>query len=303
MRQQVALRDRGSAMRLQLTTASFSFYSLNRTFALARQVGVDSIELALTARVMRAGIEPVRAVAARHDMRIRSVLLGAPPTFPPERSALTADARFVRELPDCETVILPQAPAGAPVVSHLRAIHAYREAFGTAARHLAMENPAPARRESAIGALDHFAQFRRVAEEWDLNFTYDVSAGAEQRWVITEPLVAMGQRLRNVHFSDFRVSTELLAQRDGYGRLLPGAGMLPLRAFLRALARREYGGLLTLDVHPKALGAWWPPTVKNRLAAAVAYCRTAYAEGPAPAPAPPRVARIEEPAEAENESL
>lgn len=290
-------------MRLQLTTASFPYYSLNRTFGLARQVDVDSIELALTARVMRAGVEPVRAVAARHGVRIHSVLLSAPPTFPPERSALTADARFVRELPDCEAVILPQSPAGAPLGSHLRAIHAYREAFGTAARHLTLENPAPARRETTIGALDHFAQFRRVAEEWELNFTYDLSAGAEKRWVITEPLIAMGQRLRNIHFSDFRVSTELLAQRDGYGRLLPGMGMLPLRAFLRALARQEYGGLLTLDVHPKALGAWWPPRVKNRLAAAVTYCRTAFSEGSAPAPEPPRVARIEEPAEAENESL
>lgn len=290
-------------MRLQLTTTSFSYYSLNRTFALARQVGVDSIELALTARVMRSGAEPVCAVATKHGLRIRSVLLSAPSTFPPERTALTAGARFVRELPDCEAIVLPQAPRGTPLGSHLRAIHAYREAFGTAARHLALENPTPTKRETTAGALDHFAQFRRVAEEWDLNFTYDLSAGAEQRWVITEPLIAMGQRLRNVHFSDFRVSTDLLAPRDGYGHLLPGTGMLPLRAFLRALARREYRGLLTLDVHPKALGAWWPPTAKNRLAAAAAYCRTAYAEGLAPAPPPPRVARVEEPAEAENESL
>lgn len=290
-------------MRLQLTTASFPYYSLDRTFALARQVGVDSIELALNARVMRAGIEQALAVSARHDLRVRSVLLRTPPTFPPERSALTADVRFVRKLPDCEALVLPPAPADASLGSHLRAIHAYREAFGTAARHLAMENPTPAKRENAVGALDHFAQFRRVAEEWDLNFTYDLSAGAEQRWVITEPLIAMGQRLRNVHFSDFRVSAELLTQRDGYGRLLPGAGMLPLRAFLRALARREYDGLLTLDVDPKTLGAWWPPTVKHRLAAAVTYCRTAYAEGSAPTLAPPRAARIEEPAEAENESL
>lgn len=289
-------------MRLQITTASLPYYSLERALNLARRVGVESVELALTPRLLRAGADRAFTTAERHGVRIRSLLLPPPTSFPPERSSLTMVARFARELPHCEVFVLPPFPPATPLLARLGAIHSYREAFGSAARCFTIENAAPAR-DGEAGALDRFAQFRRVAEEWDLGFTYDLSAAAEQRWVITEPLGAMGKRLRNIHFSDFRALVAVHSSRAGRGQLLPTHGTLPLRAFLRALARREYGGLLTLDAHSSALRAWWPPVAKHRLAAAIAFCRTALSEGLPPAAPPLRSARIEERAEAENESI
>lgn len=287
-------------MHVQLTTASFPYYSLDRVTSLARRIGVQSVELALTARMIRTGAERVSAIGAQHGVRFRTVLLPPPLTFPPERNALTTVERFVRELPDCEVIVLPAAPPSATLTSHLQAIHTYRESFGAAARHLAIENPTPAKHGSSVGPLDHFAQFRRVAEEWDLCFTYDISAGAAQQWVITEPLLAMGHRLRNIHFSDVRLPTEHLAVRESEERLLPTQGMLPLRAFLRALARKDYSSFLTLDAQPRALRAWWPPTMTDRLTQAVAFCRSAYGAGLSPAAPLLPPARVQEPAENES---
>jgi hypothetical protein len=51
--------------------------------------------------------------------------------------------------------------------------------------------------------------------------------------------------------------------------------VLPLRAFLRALRRREYTGLVTLQLREVGLRAWWPPALHGRLSTAVAFCREA----------------------------
>jgi sugar phosphate isomerase/epimerase len=137
----------------------------------------------------------------------------------------------------------------------------------------------------AAGPLDRFPQLRRVVEEWDLGYTFDTSHAASAGWVITEPLPQMGARLRNVHLGDFR-------QRAAGGVLesapylpdgvqpqqlhrAPGTGVLPLRAFLRALRRREYAGLVTIDLRESGLRNWWSPARHRQLAAAVAFCRDA----------------------------
>ena len=88
-----------------------------------------------------------------------------------------------------------------------------------------------------------------------------------------------------------------------YLHQLPGDGILPLRAFLRVLCRRGYAGLVTLDLHPRALGAWWPPAARHNLAAALAFCRLVLRDC---TPSPPlhlerRGEASEAPAEAENE--
>jgi len=111
-----------------------------------------------------------------------------------------------------------------------------------------------------------------------------VSHAASNGWVITEPLPQMGVRLRNVHLSDFRQAAMIGAgtppllpgpPHNAQLHRAPGEGVLPLRAFLRALQRREYDGLLTIDMHELGLRAWWPPTLYQRLSAAVTFCREA----------------------------
>ena len=143
---------------------------------------------------------------------------------------------------------------------------------------------APGGNGGPAGPLDAFPQLRRIVEEWDLGFTYDTSYAASAGWVITEPLPRMGQRLHNVLLGDFRQALPSGPQRAvpilpadvraWQLHRVPGDGVLPLRAFLRLLLRRKYEGLVTLNLRPRGLAAWWPGAALEALAASVSFCRT-----------------------------
>lgn len=298
--------DTLDTMDLQLTTASFPYYPLGPTLALARQVGADGVELALTPGLLRHGVERVQRLMAYHQMPVRSVDLGRLR----DGDDLAGLGRFVAGLSECRVAVLP-APRGE---RHGEGLAAYiaRLRHGLAALAdsdvaLTIENAAPAGPDGEAGPLDRFPQLRRLVEEWDLGFTFDTSHAAARGWVITEPLPLMGGRLHNVHLGDFRPApspgrADLLPETGAAnrGHLIPGQGILPLRAFLRALCRREYRGLLTLDLHPSHLRAWWPPAARKRLAAALTFCRDATRDC-RPRGAFTLEARSEAPAEAEND--
>lgn len=296
-------------MDLQLTTASLPYYPLGSCLALARQLGFDSVELALTPRLLRQGGERASQLSAAHNAPVRS--LSVPPGLA-TTDAVEAVARFAAALPACRLLVVP-APSGAQGTGSLgrfvALIQQYLVALAGQGVALSIENAVPAPPGGPAGPLDRFPQLRRLVEEWDLSFTFDTSHAAGHGWVITEPVLLMGSRLRNVHLSDYRLphaagQVDLLnGAADGRPALhqLPGQGILPLRAFLRALCRREYRGLVTLDLQPRTLRAWWPPTARQRLAGALAFCQAFTHDGW------PRGITVfetpsETPAEAENES-
>lgn len=290
-------------MDLLLTTASFPYYSLARSMALTQQVGADGLELVLTPAMLRQGPERARQLAGEQGVPIRGLVLPTPSAkFPPEEAYL-AVARFVAALPDCQVLTLPPPPPGTGLAGLITLLRGYQAALGSAAQLLTVANP-PARAANGAAQFDRFPQLRRLAEEWDLGYTFDTCAAAEHNWVITEPLLAMGNRLRNVQLSDYRPPqarpTEL-TWPDAQRYQLPGQGTLPLRAFLRTLARRGYTGLLTLAPHSGAVLAWWPPLARRRLAAALAFCRSTLDDREPPRLPSPRP-EVELPAEAENES-
>lgn len=290
-------------MYLLLTTTSFPYYSLGRSMALAQQLGADGLELALTPAMLRQGPERACQLARDQGVPIRALVLPTPSVkFPPEE-CYPAVARFVAALPDCQVLTLPSPPPGTGLAGLITLLRGYQVALGSAARLLTVANP-PARAANGASQFDRFPQLRRVAEEWDLGYTFDTCAAAERNWVITEPLLAMGDRLRNVHLSDYRPSqahTTELTWPDAQRYQLPGHGTLPLRAFLRTLARRGYTGLLTLTPDPGAVLAWLPPLARRRLVAALAFCRATLDDREPPRLPSPRP-EVELPAEAENES-
>ena len=275
-------------MDLQFSTACLPYYPLSHSFATARALGLQSLELSLSPAILRQGAERVRRLSEGHAVVVRSIHVGGADRAPGGRDESRAVARFAAALPGCRVVVLP-APRGGGHTSantglgaYLELLRTYTDALAGQPVTLTIENPAPPREDERAGPLDRFAQLRRLVEEWDLGFTFDTSHAAGHGWVITEPLPQMGARLCNVHLSDFRPqaphgATELLPgrARDGRTHQLPGEGILPLRAFLRTLARREYGGLLTLELQGRSLHAWWPPSARTRLAETVAFCHAA----------------------------
>ncbi len=300
-------------MDLQFTTACLPYYHLGHSFATARALGLSSLELALTPVLLHEGAGRVLSLTERHGVAVRSLSVGWAGRAPLTREEIGAIARFATALPDCRVLVLPAPTGGVTggLGAYLNLLRAFGDALAGRRVALTVENAAPPGDAAGPGPLDHFPQLRRFVEEWDLGFTFDTSHAAGSGWVITEPLPQVGKRLRNVHLSDFRSEflhggTELLpgGLRDQRLHLPPGTGVLPLRAFLRALRRQEYRGLLTLDLRGPTLRAWWPPTARARLADALAFCRAALRDAGTPrAPLPERLfeATAEAEAEAENE--
>ena len=287
-------------MDLQVTTASLPHYPLGVSLALARQLGADGVELALTPAILRQGAERARQLAEARGVPVRSLSLAPLGRAAADPEQIAAVGRFAAGLPACEVVVLPapRADEAGGLGAYFGTIGHYLDALAGGQAILAIENAAPHPEglrpggpAGTAGPLDRFAPLRRLVEEWDLAFTYDTSHAAAHGWVLAEPLPLMGARLRNVQLSDFRPSArggaELLPSRVSDRQLHqpPGEGILPLRAFLRTLCRRGYGGLLTLELSPRSLRAWWPPSARHRLAAALEFCRATARDCGAPDPA------------------
>jgi len=267
-------------MDLQYSTAVLAHLPVSRSFAFARELGLTGIEIALTPLLYNRGPVRLCRFAERTGVLVRSLDLSGLGDMALDPTLIAGFVAFVTALPDCRVIALPTPRAMSSLNEYLTTLQRYTEELGDHAAVTLVNAPGNA---TAQGPLDRFPQLRRIVEEWELGYTFDTSHAASNGWVITEPLPQMGVRLRNVHLSDFRQATgagpgtppPLLPgpPRDAQLRRAPGDGVLPLRAFLRALQRRDYDGLLTLDLREVGLRAWWPPALHQRLSAAVTFCR------------------------------
>lgn len=281
-------------MDLQFSTACLHRLPLRASFALARDLGLGGLELALTPTIARRGPERVARLAARFGVAVRSLDLTPCAQALGEEGAIGRVAAFAAALGGVQVVALPAPAADQPggTGGYLQRLRACAEAFGEGVAITVIN--APGGGLAPPGPLDNFLQLRRIVEEWEFGYTFDTSHAGSAGWVITEPLPRMGKRLRNVHLGDFRhlptagqvLVAPLLPQDVQPWQLHrpPGDGVLPLRAFLRALRRRDYAGLITLDLRADGLRAWWPPAPRAQVAAAVGFCQVALHDQRAPRP-------------------
>ncbi len=287
-------------MQLQFSSASFHRLPLRASFALARDLGMGGLEVALTPAIVRHGPAGLLHLSERFGVAVRSLDLTPCYRTLGEEGVLGQIAAFTAALTDCLVVALPAPTADEPggVSGYLQLLRGCHEAFGGEVEITVIN--ASGGGIAAPGPLDNFLQLRRIVEEWEFGYTYDTSHAGSAGWVITEPLPRMGKRLHNVHLSDFRhlpaygqaLVAPLLPQQVQPWQLHrpPGDGVLPLRAFLRALRRREYQGLVTLDLRAEGLRAWWSPAVRALVAGSVGFCQAALQDQRAP-----RAERIERP--------
>lgn len=294
-------------MDLQYSTACLAYLPISRSFALARNMGLNGLQLSLTPLLYNRGPERLCRIAERSGIAIRSLDMSYLGEAVLDPRLIAGFAAFTTALPDCHTIVLPTPRTEGSLNGYLAALQQYAQALGD---HTAVTIVNASANATAPGPLDRFPQLRRVIEEWEYGYTFDSSHAASSGWVITEPLPQMGNRLCNVHLNDFRPrpsqtgfgADPLLPDRAPGAQLgrAPGEGILPLRAFLRALQRRGYTGLLTLDLRVVGPRAWWPPSLYGRLLAAITFCRETLATYE---PLPGQQPRIthQAPAEAENE--
>ncbi len=118
--------------------------------------------------------------------------------------------------------------------------------------------------------FDDLAALTRFAQERDCSVTFDTChAGANGEdilacYEIVRPV------LRNIHLSDVRWRSGL-----PYTHIMPGEGDLPLDAFLAALARDGYDGLVTLEMRPQEVGWFGRARHVQRMRQALEYVRAA----------------------------
>ncbi len=272
-------------MRFIFSTGSLYTYGVNRCFELAEQAGFDGIELMIDHRWDTRQPDYLLRLAARHRLPILAVhtpLEGAAIRgWPADRVGQVRATVELAEALRAEVVVhhlplrlrigwlragpwlLPAPLPGRDPYSEWLT-HAYPAFQQTTAVTLCIENlpavrllgrrvnPGRWNTPAAIGHFPHLTLDTTHLGTWGL----DPTAVYEQ----------LGGRVRHVHLSNF----------DGKEHRRPEAGRLGLDRFLARLAADGFGGTVTLELSPDALGAGQSDAeVGGLLAHSLAYCRKA----------------------------
>jgi len=271
----------GYALKVSLSTATLSIYPLSRTFALAKELGFDGVELVVSLEVLLRGPAYTKELSRRYGLPILS-LHPALFRFP---GWATMEERWRNSLALARQLGCPVMVFHAPRHSLARGCSVLDGLLSSGldeAPRIALEN-LPWFSNSGLEVLgtptaeEYIYQFRDFARERGLGVTLDTSHASVGGGDILSAYEALRPEVTNVHFSDMTGRWPnpwsswmhtLLVQHQ-----LPGKGKLPLRELLRRLRRDGYNGLITLEIGPLALGIWNPKGVKEGLRRSLAFCR------------------------------
>jgi sugar phosphate isomerase/epimerase len=272
----------GDEMEFIFSTGALPGYPITRCFEVARAAGADGVELLLTPRLRDLDPDWVRALEHEHRVAVRSVhtILRLRATSPERvRDDILASARLASALPRCATLVVHTPEVHSlhePAAQEwFRAIGSAVETAASSHFRVAIENSGKMTRSAPTWALDHPHRLRWLAQEWDLSLTFDTAHAASRGWDVAEAVELLLPRVENVHLSDtspgsFRFGMLNALLRD---HQLPGRGELPLGTLLAHLRQLEYGGLVTLELSPTAIRAWWRPAVVRTLRETLDWCR------------------------------
>ena len=259
-------------MRVSFSTGTYYQRSLRYSLTLARDLGYDGVELVLGPRYLLQGAQPLCAAVASVGAPILSV---HPPFYPlpgwprraseaiPRLARVTRDVAaelFVVHLP---FFVSPESPRAKQFSMSLRS----GLDTGAGAVRIGLETSQYNKRAKRyfLDDLDHLTRF---AAEHDCGVTFDTCHAGANGQDILACYEALRPVLRNVHLSD-------VVWRGGkpVTHRLPGEGELPLGALLQAMARDQYAGLVTLEIHPREAGVLSTKRARLRLKKALDFVR------------------------------
>jgi sugar phosphate isomerase/epimerase len=269
-------------MKLILSTGAFPGFSVESSFSLGRDAGTDGLELMLTPRSSRIDPDYICRLEDQYDLPVRSVhtIMRLRRTSPEVLGRdIVESARFASRFPRCRALVVHtpsvQTLHDAAARSWFDAVSEAVEIAQRGRFSIAIENSGRSTDRTPTWAFDHPHRLLWLAEEWDLQITYDTAHAASRNWELLETLKAFMPRLANVHLSDvadrqYRFGLWNAMRRD---HQVPGDGTLPLDDVLIKLAQAQYDGLVTLELSPVAVHAWWRPASLRRIGDAVKRCR------------------------------
>jgi sugar phosphate isomerase/epimerase len=255
-------------------------YPLRTVFRWAKTAGFDAVELTINPEAIARGGQAIRRIAEAAGVALASVhptLLpmrgwrerhgGAEPTI---QWALEVEARVVTmHVPRSESLEEGEGRA------FRERIETWQERLADSSLRLAVENKAIHREHEWRFALSPLERLRAFADQYDLGLVLDTTHAATAAESPQAARQIFDSRLVNVHLSDtggwMPLAKLPLARRLLAEHRFPGNGDLPLAALMADLATTGYAGLVTLEVNPLEVRAWWPPAVQRYLARAVAW--------------------------------
>lgn len=264
--------------RLSFSTGALYHMPLRTIFWLAREAGLDGVELVEGLEVALRGPGYVLRLSREFGLPVLSV---HPPVLPYPGMG---DAR--RTLPrlvslaqgvQCNLVVL-HTPKTASTqdpewITFVQALHAH----SNPEVRVSLENAGFFRPTDGRFLLHNVHALGAFVRLHDLPVTFDTAHAGTTPWPLLESLAVFNGRVVNVHlsdlvqrriFPDWRLLHTLLLHHQ-----MPGKGVLPLADLVRVLVRSCYSGPLTLEISPIALRAWNVARVRSGLAEAVRFVR------------------------------
>lgn len=267
------------ALRLSFSTGTLYHLPLRTTFALAREAGLQGIELVYCPEVAVRGARYVAQLSREYSLPVLSVHPSVIP-YPGYNRAARILPRLVSlaEALDCPLVVLhtPKVstldePAGA---EFLQTLLQERERCNPVV-YIALENAGYYQSSDARFALHDPHRLRALADRYDLPLTLDTSHAGTSPQGVLGTYGLLRDRVVNVHFSDLLPRRLVPDWKPLYTFLshhqMPGQGVLPLSDFVRALLADSYAGVFTFEISPTAIGAWRLSQVRQSLRQALEF--------------------------------
>jgi sugar phosphate isomerase/epimerase len=264
-------------VKFSLSTGTLYAYPLRAVFRWARQAGFDGVELVINPEAVLRGGRAVRRLAQAEGVE----LFSAHPTIVPLPGWRERDGGMAR------TIGLAREAGIGLVVMHTPRSESLDEGEGLVFRQrvegwqrqlagsdlrLAIENKAIRAEAHWRYALTPLDRLRAFADRHDLGLVLDTAHAGTAGEDLIQAHRLFGNRLVNLHLSDLggplRWAEFSLVRRFFGEHRFPGVGDLALSELLGDLGSSDYAGLVTLEVTPWSVRAWWPPAVRRHLARA-----------------------------------
>ncbi|MFN2244868.1 MAG: sugar phosphate isomerase/epimerase family protein [Anaerolineae bacterium] len=264
-------------MKFSLSTGTLYPYPLRTVFCWARQAGFDGVELVINPEAIARGGQAVRRLAQAEGIEI----LSAHPTVVPLPGWRERDGGMARTIGLAQEagigLVIMHTPRSASLeegegLVFRQRIEGWQDQLAGSGLRLAVENKgirAEAQWHYALTPLDRLQAF---AAQYDLGLVLDTAHAGTAGEDLNQARRLFGSRLVNVHLSDLGGHVPLaslpLVHRFFGEHRFPGMGDLALASLLEDLGGSGYAGLVTLEVNPWSVRAWWPPAVRRYLARA-----------------------------------
>ncbi|MBI2955500.1 MAG: sugar phosphate isomerase/epimerase [Chloroflexi bacterium] len=270
-----------------LSTGSLHCYGLHRAFALAREAGFEAVEVMVDDRWDTRQPDYLRSLQQQHGVKVvclHSPFLSSIPGWPSDEIGRLKDTLKIAETIGAQTVVthLPfrwtRASLRVPFIEKTYHLHLPVVGDGRYTRFLTSELRQFQADTKVTIAVENMPYNHRIlgrtASFYGLNtlpeieqfdcINLDTTHLATHGQDILTAYDRLASRVVHVHLSNYK---------DGREHQLLWDGILPLDRLLQRLAASDFGGVVSVELEPRAMGAASEKTVRKNLRRCYEFCK------------------------------